>query len=63
MVKVNWSEQALDDLDDIGAYIAKDSIRYAQITVQELSIRQRYLKQITCPAVSYLNSRITISMK
>lgn len=33
MVKVNWSEQALDDLDDIGAYIEKDSVRYAQITV------------------------------
>ena len=36
MVKVVWTESALVDLDDIGEYIAKDSIRYAELTVFEL---------------------------
>ena len=36
MVKVVWSDAALMDLDDIGNYIAKDSIRYAQLTVKRL---------------------------
>ena len=36
MVKVNWTNSALQDLNDIGEYIAKDSLKYAEITVQEL---------------------------
>ena len=36
MVKVVWTDAALMDLDDIGNYIAKDSLRYAQLTVERL---------------------------
>ena len=36
MVKINWTDLALQDLDDIGDYISKDSIRYAEVTVQYL---------------------------
>ena len=36
MVKVIWTDAALMDLDDIGNYIAKDSLRYAQLTVERL---------------------------
>ena len=36
MVKVNWTTNALQDLNDIGEYIAKDSQKYAELTVQEL---------------------------
>ena len=36
MVKVVWTDSAISDLDAIGEYIAKDSIRYAEITVSEL---------------------------
>jgi len=36
MVKVIWTDSAIEDLDDIGEYIAKDSIRYAEITALEL---------------------------
>ncbi len=36
MVKVIWTDNAIQDLDDIGAYIAKDSVRYAELTVLEL---------------------------
>lgn len=36
MVKVNWTNSAIEDLNDIGEYIAKDSEKYAQITVSQL---------------------------
>lgn len=36
MDKVNWTDSAIQDLNDIGDYIAKDSEKYAQITVNEL---------------------------
>lgn len=36
MVEVNWTQSALEDLDDIGEYIAKDSLKYAEITVSKL---------------------------
>lgn len=36
MVKVIWTDTAIQDLNDIGDYIAKDSERYAEITVQRL---------------------------
>lgn len=36
MVKVVWTDSAIKDLNDIGVYIAKDSERYAEITVQRL---------------------------
>jgi len=34
MVKVTWTDSAIQDLNDIGDYIAKDSIRYAEITIE-----------------------------
>ena len=36
MVEVNWTENAINDLNDIGDYIAKDSIKYSEITVEKL---------------------------
>jgi len=36
MVKVVWTNTALEDLGDFGKYIGKDSIRYAEITILEL---------------------------
>ena len=36
MVKVIWTDQAIHDLDNIGEYIAKDSPRYASLTVERL---------------------------
>jgi|SRR5450759_2151022 len=36
MVQVNWTDSAFSDLNDIGDYIAKDSLRYAEITVLRL---------------------------
>jgi toxin ParE1/3/4 len=36
MVKIVWTEQAIQDLSDIGKYIANDSERYAREVVQSL---------------------------
>jgi toxin ParE1/3/4 len=36
MAEVTWTDNALQDIDDIAAYIAKDSMRYAEITALEL---------------------------
>ncbi len=36
MVKIVWTEQAIQDLDDIGEYIANDSERYSRQVVQTL---------------------------
>lgn len=36
MDKVIWTDSAINDLDSIGDYIAKDSEKYAQITVNRL---------------------------
>ena len=36
MVKVIWTESAIQDLNDIGDYITQDSERYAALTVERL---------------------------
>jgi len=36
MVQITWTDSALQDLNDIGDYIAKNSLRYAEITVVRL---------------------------
>ncbi len=36
MAEVIWTDNAIEDLNDIGEYIAKDSERYAEITVLKL---------------------------
>lgn len=36
MVKIIWTETAIQDIQDIAEYIAKDSVRYAEITAMEL---------------------------
>lgn len=36
MVKVVWTLRALYDLDDIGDYISRDSVKYAKLTLEKL---------------------------
>ena len=36
MVKIKWTNFAVQDLDEIGEFISKDSVRYAQMTVKYL---------------------------
>jgi len=44
MVKLIWTDQAINDLGDIGNYIAETSEKYAKITVQKLHERPAVLK-------------------
>lgn len=36
MVKIIWTQRSLTDLKSIAEYIAKDSVKYAALTVQRL---------------------------
>jgi plasmid stabilization system protein ParE len=45
MVKLIWTDQAINDLGDIGDYIAENSERYAKLTIQKLFERTDILKQ------------------
>jgi len=36
MGKIIWTDAAIQDLNDIGEFIAKDSVRYAELTVEKL---------------------------
>ena len=44
MARLNWSDQAILDLLSIAEFIAKDSARYAKITVARIRIATRQLK-------------------
>jgi plasmid stabilization system protein ParE len=44
MVKLIWTDQAIDDLADIGNYIAENSERYAKLTIQKIYKRTEVLK-------------------
>lgn len=44
MVKLIWTDQAIEDLAGIGDYIAETSERYAKFTVQRLFDRAQILK-------------------
>ena len=35
MVEVKWTLQSIDDINNIAEYIAKDSVRYAEIQVTD----------------------------
>jgi toxin ParE1/3/4 len=44
MVKLIWTDQAIDDLDNVGEYIAENSERYAKLTIQKIFERTDVLK-------------------
>jgi len=37
MVRVDWAQPALDDLREVYEFIARDSPRYAQLTVERIT--------------------------
>ena len=45
MVRVRWTDIAVENLSDIGDYIGKDSIKYAKIVVKSLFSSTNILKQ------------------
>ncbi len=44
MARVNWTDQSLSDLINIADFIAKDSVRYAKITVYRIRNASKQLK-------------------
>ncbi|MBI3518941.1 MAG: type II toxin-antitoxin system RelE/ParE family toxin [Bacteroidetes bacterium] len=44
MVEINWTEQSLEDMNNIAEFIAKDSIKYANIQVELFFERTHILK-------------------
>jgi toxin ParE1/3/4 len=52
MVEVNWTDQAIEDINNIAEFIAKDSPKYADIQVERFFNRAKILE------TSYLIGRI-----
>ena len=44
MVEISWTEQSLEDINNIAKYIAKDSVKYANIQVELFFERTHILK-------------------
>lgn len=44
MVKLIWTYQAINDLSDIGDYIAENSEKYAKLTIEKLFEKTNLLK-------------------
>ncbi|MBS1502446.1 MAG: type II toxin-antitoxin system RelE/ParE family toxin [Bacteroidetes bacterium] len=45
MVEVNWTKQAINDVDKIAEFIAKDSEHYAKIQVQRFFLAAKVLER------------------
>lgn len=45
MVQIIWIKRAIDDLNDIADYIAKDSPRFADLTVDKIFNKTQILKE------------------
>ena len=45
MVKIRWTELSVDDLKSTRDYIAKDSVRYASITINRIYDRAQILSR------------------
>ncbi len=43
MARLNWTDQALGDLVNIADFIAKDSVKFAVITIKRLRIAAKQL--------------------
>jgi addiction module RelE/StbE family toxin len=45
MVRLNWTEQSVEDLNSIAEYIARDSVKYAKLQIKRIQFRARQLKK------------------
>ncbi|MFC0518590.1 type II toxin-antitoxin system RelE/ParE family toxin [Mucilaginibacter angelicae] len=45
MVEINWTKQAVKDIDNIAEFIAKDSEYYARIQVQRFFVSTKILER------------------
>ena len=45
MVRLNWTEQSINDLSNIAEYISKDSVKYAAIQIRRIREKAQLLKK------------------
>ena len=45
MARLSWTDQAIADLNNIAEFIAKDSVKYAKITISKIQISARTLRK------------------
>ncbi|MFN6944275.1 MAG: type II toxin-antitoxin system RelE/ParE family toxin [Cytophagaceae bacterium] len=45
MVQIIWVKRAIQDLNEIAGYIAKDSPRYADLTIEKIFDKTQILKE------------------
>ncbi len=45
MAKLNWTEQATNDLISIGQYIERDSLKYAKIQIKRIRAKAKLLRK------------------
>jgi addiction module RelE/StbE family toxin len=62
MVEIKWTNNTLEELDDIANYISKDLPKYAQILVKQIYEMVSHLKQVPkfgrkVPEYNYPNLR------
>jgi len=55
MVRVNWTDQALDDIENIAQFIEKDSPKYANIQVQRFFDKVKMLEAYQMRGELFLN--------
>jgi len=45
MVRINWTDQAISDLQNIYVFIASDSKYYAKREVTKIELKTNYIKE------------------
>ncbi len=45
MVQISWIQRAIQDLNELAEYIAKDSPRYADLTIDKIFEKTQILKE------------------
>ncbi len=65
MVKIKWTHNAIEELDDIANYISKDSPKYALILVKQIYEMVSHLEKFPkfgrkVPLKIVLNTNLTI---
>ena len=46
MVRLNWTDQSVDDLINIAEFIARDSVKYSVIQVKRIRERAKFLRNL-----------------
>lgn len=53
MAEIRWTDQAIEDIENIAEFIAKDSETYARIQVERFLKKQKFLNHFLFQAELY----------